>query len=412
MNSNALWVVTGAIGVWLIVEWGLGKLILRLRNEFQWLITPADELPEFDPLLIEKYSELSFDKDLGWVRRPGTQGREETAQGEKTFTLDKNGCRTNPDYAGKPSRIAAFGDSFTFCRLVDDRETWPYYLSGLADTNVLNFGVGNYGIDQAVLRLDREIGNLESEFVILGFVPETISRIHSYWRHYFEYGNILAFKPRFTLSDGKLTHHPPAIKRLEDFTHYADRLKEIQALDIFYKRKFRRDLLFFPHLPKIIRQWRRTIPIFFHLIKGKLTGAADGGFREAFQVVMRENARISALLYENHEAKELLVAVVKRFVATCEAAGCKPILLIIPQPVDLERISKGRQDYSEFYQSLAAYLPVLDLTDRFRAILDPSSLYIEGKLGPHPSPLGNRLIAEAIMDTFFLPSDPSEAPGK
>ena len=30
-------------------------------------------------------------------------------------------------------------------------------------------------------------------------MPETILRVHSFWKHYLEYGNTLAFKPRFEI---------------------------------------------------------------------------------------------------------------------------------------------------------------------------------------------------------------------
>jgi hypothetical protein len=395
VNSTVLTALILLAAIWLGIEALLWSVIRWLRADFQWLITPADETPEFDAELIEKYGELSFDSDLGWVRRAGTSGREATAEGEKLFTLDENGCRTNPGFSGKQSRIAVFGDSFAFCRLVNNDETWPHHLSALTGSNVLNFGVGNYGVDQAVLRLEREISDLKCEHVVLGFVPETISRVHSYWRHYFEYGNILAFKPRFTLEDGRLVHHPSAVQQLSDFAKYTKQLEKIRKLDEFYERKFHRDMLVFPYLPKVLK--RRTRSILRHLLWGRMTGSKDGGFREAFRVVMRENSRVSAKLYEEHDAKSLLTALIRRFVDTCVATDCKPALVVIPQPVDLESISQGRNDYAEFYRKLSEILPVLDMTGRFRAEPDPSSLYVDGELGPHPSSKGNKIIAEEIV---------------
>ena len=48
-------------------------------------------------------------------------------------------------------------------------------------------------------------------------VPETIARIHSYWRHYFEYGNTLAFKPRFAIEKDGLKLYELFIKDQESF---------------------------------------------------------------------------------------------------------------------------------------------------------------------------------------------------
>ena len=70
---------------------------------------------------------------------------------------------------------------------------------------MLNFSVGNYGVDQSLLRLKREYAKNKTKIVILAVVPETISRIQSMWKHYSEYGNTFGFKPRFVIVDDKLT---------------------------------------------------------------------------------------------------------------------------------------------------------------------------------------------------------------
>ena len=69
---------------------------------------------------------------------------------------------------------------------------------------MINFGVGNYGIDQALLRMKREYPKNKTDSVILAIVPETISRIVSIWKHYYEYGNTFGFKPRFILKNNQL----------------------------------------------------------------------------------------------------------------------------------------------------------------------------------------------------------------
>ena len=101
--------------------------------------------------------------------------------------------------------------------MVNDDETWPYALSTLLRSYVSNFSVGGYGLDQALLRLRREIKLLDSKIILMSVVPETIARIHSYWRHYFEYGNTLAFKPRFTVENERLKLHELFIKNEESF---------------------------------------------------------------------------------------------------------------------------------------------------------------------------------------------------
>ena len=52
----------------------------------------------------------------------------------------------------KDVKYLVFGDSFAFCRYVNDNETWEYYLENLLQKNIRNYGVGNFGVDQAILK--------------------------------------------------------------------------------------------------------------------------------------------------------------------------------------------------------------------------------------------------------------------
>lgn len=360
------------------VEGGLHLLVRRLRRDFPWLVVPADAAPEIPEAVALRHGTRSFDADLGWCRVPGEHAIEHTGNGDTSFTVDPHGRRLNPGFGGRPAEVAAFGDSFTFCRLVDDDETWPHHLSAALDENVANYGVGNYGLDQALLRLESEIDALDARVVVMGVVPETIARVQSYWKHYFEYGNTLAFKPRFTLGANGLVLHQSAVRRPEDYLTYRRRLPEIQRLDGFYRSKFLRDVLTFPYLPRILARWRRHVPIMWHLLRGNR--------KKAFQVVLRDNARWTARLYRDPGSKALLRALIDRFAETCRSRGKEPVLLVMPQPTDEDTA------YREVFASAA--LPVVDVTDVLRR--DDESLWAAGKLGPHPSGEGNELIARAL----------------
>ena len=102
------------------------------------------------------------------------------------------------------NKISVFGDSFAFCRYVNDDETWENFLEKKIKSNVYNYGVGNYGIDQSFLKYIRYNKKLKNKIVIFNVVPETIARISSYWKHYREFGNIMAFKPVYLLKNHKL----------------------------------------------------------------------------------------------------------------------------------------------------------------------------------------------------------------
>lgn len=393
-------VVLALAAAWLVAEAALHALVGALQPSFQWLIRPVDVAPTIDESLIRQYVQRSFDPELGWLRRPAMAGVDQTLTGPVEFHIDTAGCRANPGFECTPSEIAVFGDSYTFCRLVGDGETWPHFLSEHLGTNVRNFGVGNYGLDQAVLRFERELPKLDSRIVVMCVVHETITRVHAYWKHYSEYGNVLAFKPRFELAGEHLVLHPSAVQKPADFATYRGQLDRIQSLDRFYREKFCPDLLRFPYLPRLVRRWRRHLPILWHLLAGRISGRRDAGAAKAVGIITRENAYVSRRLYGDERARALLTAIVRRFAATCEKSGRTPVLLILPQPVDAEWRATGRDASRTYFASLADILPVVDLTDTILATPDWRSLYLDGprRLGPHFRASGNRLVADRLAE--------------
>ena len=52
----------------------------------------------------------------------------------------------------KKNRISVYGDSFAFCRYVNNDETWECFLEKFINEGVKNYGVGNYGLDQSFLK--------------------------------------------------------------------------------------------------------------------------------------------------------------------------------------------------------------------------------------------------------------------
>lgn len=393
---TALYALIVALGLWIVAEIGLAYIIRAFKPRFQWLIGPEDESPVIDPETVKQHVERSFDPNLGWLRPPGSAGQDQTAAGPAAFHINAEGCRLNPGFDGTTSLVAAFGDSFTFCRLVNDDETWPHLLSHRLGTNVRNFGAGNYGLDQALIRLERQMSQVDSPVIIMGIVPETMARVHSYWKHYFEYGNTLAFKPRFTLENGELRHQPPAVQTPQDFFLSKDRLNHIQALDLFYHTKFQRDVLAFPFLPRLIARIRRHGPILWHLSWGIISDDPQEGWKRAFEIVLRENARVTACLYRNPQACQLLEALIDRFAKACRNADRQPLLAVLPQPMDLARLDDGHDDYGAFFIRLSKVLPVIDCTQVFYSHPERSRLYVEGPLGSHPSQLGNQVISDAL----------------
>ena len=278
---------------------------------------------------------------------------------------------------------------------MNDDETWPYFLSKALGENVLNYGVGNYGLDQAYLRF---LGHLPPQqnrkIVIIGVVPETILRVHSKWKHFLEYGNILAFKPSFELCDHHLRQNDNPIQSLEDFKNIKKIISSLSKSDPFYEQKFRRDALFFPICISLFKAPRRIIKILW-LLTSNIQG---NGKKKAFSVVLAENQRLQNLYYKTSKNVSLLEKLVESFTKSAKNNNLQPILLVMPQPNDLLDVKKGEAVYQEVFQKFNAYLPVYDMTELFLRSEQSINLYKSGDLGAHTSPELNEKIAAGLKE--------------
>ena len=115
-------------------------------------------------LLLDKKSYMMFDSSLGWDIRPDASNAFAQSNSQ--------GIRASHDYKLKPPpekiRIATFGDSFTHCNGVSNKETWQEQISQLNNNfEILNFGVGGYGLDQSFLRYLEKSVQFSSHIVFI-----------------------------------------------------------------------------------------------------------------------------------------------------------------------------------------------------------------------------------------------------
>ena len=266
----------------IILEILLFKLVNFLRNYFNnsqnWIknrfvtniITEnKDYFPKIEREELNRFKIYMEDKDLGTTYKKNTSVVEKYYKNKiiKTrYTIDKKGSRLNKLYKNK-NLISCYGDSLSFCRYTNDNQTWEYYLSKLTKSNVKNYGVGNYGLDQSYLKfLNNTYEN--SKTIIFAVGPETIRRDLSLWKHYYEFGNIFYFKPAFLLNKKKqLVKHPLKVKNISLKTNFFKIHKKIKNYDFFYKEKFLKYLWSRPYLFSTIINFPRKfmIILFFSL---------------------------------------------------------------------------------------------------------------------------------------------------
>lgn len=374
-----------------------------LRRKFQWLIIPEDDKPILNREKLKVFIKNGYDPILGWVRKPNTWHFEDGKPGQTTYHIDKIGSRCNPGHEKMQPLISCYGDSFTFCRQVNDNETWQWYLSTLTDNGVLNFGVGNYGIDQAYFRILKEFDKNPTKIVILGVVPSTIVRILCVWKHYNEFGNTFAFKPRFDLKNGEPVIIKNIIDRPSKFLEYQKYLSEIQDNDFFYKSKFHDEMIRFPYVYSIIRKFNRNIPIISFLLLSKILNKVRiknnkiDGF--PLNLIMKINLNLRIKLFSEKYATDIFRVILNKYIQLAKIKKFIPVFLLLPQKDDLIHIRKNGNYYKDFINEIKKNIFTVDLTDSLINHNDLDILYSDDNVyGGHFSKDGNKLIAKIIYD--------------
>ncbi len=134
-------------------------------------------------------SDASFnqhDDFLGWRLKPNL---DLILWDNKRFQTNAAGIRGARDYALEAdpgiTRIAIIGDSFTMGEEVGESETFSYQLQqAWPQAEVINFGIGGYGIDQILLHMEEHVMPYKPDVVVLGFVRDDMRRSMWSFRHH------------------------------------------------------------------------------------------------------------------------------------------------------------------------------------------------------------------------------------
>ncbi len=396
----------------ILSEW----MIKWLRSDFQWLITKDSDLfacPNKESA--KRFFESSFDKELGWDRKPNTQKKEivktigeyRPNAIETSYSINSQGARNNKGHEALPVLVSSYGDSFAFSRHVNDDETWQWFLSEKTRTNVLNFGVGNYGADQALLRFKRHHEESPAAITLFMVVPETISRVLNIWKHYSEYGNLLGFKGRYKLeSSGTLDWINNPIHSIDDYDNIQSIASGIQKEDDCYKLRFKKDLLKRPYLLNILKRPNRHLRLLYLLFKRKRelkrANAKESVINAPWAFILQQNREFIKTLYASSRHRSLLKKILIAFKHAAIERGTKPVFIMAPYLHDLYDANDGRCAYQSFIEELSLELPVLDLTTHMVQLDNFEELYVSDFFGAHFSPKGNKIAAEKIYE--FLTS--------
>jgi hypothetical protein len=113
-----------------------------------------------------------------------------------------------------------------------------------------------------------------------------------------------------------------------------------------------------------------------------------------FSIVMRQNIRDAHAMYRDTDATALLEAILRRFVDEARRRGHRPLVVVMPQLLDL-RMGGRKPVYSPFFEEIARTLPLLDLTSELQAT-NFEACYVNDQYGGHFSVRGNQLVASVL----------------
>jgi hypothetical protein len=321
-----------------------------------------------------------IDPELGWITIPGVRLR--------AAAVNAAGIRADKEYAPVPPagvvRVAAFGDSFVHGDEVTTEEAWATQLERLTpDLEVLNYGVGGYGLDQALLRYRRDGATLAPHVVLIGVIADDVLRGVNVFRPFLAppTGHVLT-KPRFLLGPG------------DELLLLGNPIRDVPAY-----RAFLDDPV--PVLREIVRHDHYAPPL---AEGGPLDALATVRLVELLHATLArpgrgEHALRDGVIDLDAEAGRLALATVRAFASEVRARGATPLVVFLPDRTDLNAHAAGRAPtYRPLLERLAADgVPVADVLPGFDR-LAPGWTTEDLLPGSHYSASGNRLVALVLRD--------------
>jgi lysophospholipase L1-like esterase len=297
--------------------------------------------------------------------------------------MNSVGLRGTREYTPTPLagilRVAAFGDSFVYGAEVDNAHAWAGLLeNGRPAIEVLNYGVGGYGVDQAYLRYLFEGQAFSPHIVLMGFIPDDINRNISVYRRFLSPGAAL-FKPRYVLDDrGDLALLEVPLKTPADYEKLLANPRDITRLG-------RTDYWYPPCVyENPLHDYSATV---------RLACAAGGQVYRRY--VDPDRPVKGAFFNENSSAFKIQVALFRAFAATVRERRALPLILMLP---DFKAVERRRRGEPPIYEPLMRALrnldlPYVDAADAFfteERVPETKTLFTPGG---HYSSSGNQLVA-------------------
>lgn len=317
-------------------------------------------------------ADVMFDAELGWDTIPGIFGINKTGCDGKewTFSLDSNASRnTTTEFDKQTPFVSLYGDSFTFGSEVNDDQTWQHYLEEAAGFKVQNFGVGGYGPDQALFKLERNLERgIKTPVIILGIFSAGIPRVLSSFRPFNipNAGLKLGFKPSLFRAGSTYEKSPNPLIGLED-NQLLDAFETASESDYHYAINQKKPRYDFPYSITMLK---------------------------TIKYLLIDLDRESNYWMEGHEANSRMYEIARRFVELSRKDNFSPVILFIPQANELQGYATGKAPaYAEYFKRLEQLYEDLILIDVLKEDFDPSRFALPGC---HSSDYGNSIMGKTV----------------
>lgn len=367
--------------------WGTGSRVNTPSGETITLLP----LPLISPKqadILERWANtphryIQFDPILGWRVRPNAIGEQDGI----IYTANSVGMRSLREYSlDKPAgvlRIATFGPSFTHGDEAADDETWQVHMEqARPELEVMNWGVGGYGTDQAFLRYRLQGIAYQPDIVIIGFEEDNVRRNVNRFRPFFRPGTGTPLtKPvfvedenqQFKLLDNPFKSVAELQTALDNPTHF---LNLVCEGDFFCDRR-RYETSPFDGLYSV--RFMRTL---WHEI-----GLAN-------QQNLPTQADVSV--------QRINFLLLQQFVSEVVQNGSTPVILIFPEQASMEVHERGQP---------TVYAPALTtLRDQGLFVIDLAPAFVHAKTtengayldyyasdGGHFNGLGNYIVSQTVL---------------
>ena len=162
--------------------------------------TKLDEKIEYmESTLKHHHSAVRFDKHLGWKLKPYVKDRVITSDFDVVYSINSKGIRDKEIPFQKPARefrIIALGESTVFGWGINYGQRFTDIMEqSLKHVEVINMGVGGFGIDQSLLQLKKGGFRYNPDLVVLFVSDYFLERCKDFITSWD------AFKPRFVLNE-------------------------------------------------------------------------------------------------------------------------------------------------------------------------------------------------------------------